>query len=271
MAFDDPRRRGRKVNALRVARRGAKATLFNLSRTLMRLSPILFPHIPCAGHPWKTSNRSMWIGVRFLIFLPLQILVTEHRAEHKQCPHCGCSHQAEYPAEAAHPMQYGINLKTFLVYFCLYQLLPYDRASEMVFDLFGHSLSQATVVATVGEFSQKLTGVEERIRELLQGAHILHVDETGMRVGGTRHWLHVARTEHLTYYGCHRKRGAQATDAMGVLPAFLGTMIMTPGGRTSGIPVSMRSATRISCANSEGLRRTVGISGAKRLVLSLSR
>ena len=225
MAFDDPRRRGRKVNALRVARRGAKATLFNLSRTLMRLSPILFPHIPCAGHPWKTSNRSMWIGVRFLIFLPLQILVTEHRAEHKQCPHCGCSHQAEYPAEAAHPMQYGINLKTFLVYFCLYQLLPYDRASEMVFDLFGHSLSQATVVAAVGECSQNLTGVEERIRELLQGAQILHVDETGMRVNGTRHWLHVAGTDLLTCYGYHRKRGAQATDAMGILPAFRGTMI----------------------------------------------
>ena len=122
-------------------------------------------------------------------------------------------------------MQYGITLKTFLVYFCIYQLLPYDRASEMVFDLFGHSLSQATVVAAVGECSQNLTGVEERIRELLQGAQILHVDETGMRVNGTRHWLHVAGTDLLTCYGYHRKRGAQATDAMGILPAFRGTMI----------------------------------------------
>jgi len=156
---------------------------------------------------------------------PPRIFVTEHRAEHKRCPHCGCSHPAGFPAEVAHPVQYGSNLKTLLVYFCIYQLLPYNRVSEMVFDLFGHSLSQATVVATTGECSRNLTGVEEQTRTLLQSAQILHVDETGMRVGGTRHWLHVAGTDLLTYYGYHRKRGARATDAMGILPAFRGTMI----------------------------------------------
>ncbi|MDR9816944.1 MAG: IS66 family transposase [Candidatus Methanoculleus thermohydrogenotrophicum] len=93
----------------------------------------------------------------------------------------------------------------------------------MVFDLFGHSLSQATVVAITGECSRNLTGVEEHTRNLLQDAQVLHVDETSMRVGDTRHWLHVASS--LTSYGCHRKRGAQATDAMGILPAFQGTMI----------------------------------------------
>jgi len=122
-------------------------------------------------------------------------------------------------------VQYDINLKVLLVYFCIYQLLPYERASEMVFDLFGHSLSRATVVAITGECSRNLTGVEEHTRNLLQDAQVLHVDETSMRVGDTRHWLHVASTDHLTSYGCHRKRGAQATDAMGILPALQGTMI----------------------------------------------
>jgi len=156
---------------------------------------------------------------------PPRIIVTEHRAEHKRCPHCGCFHPTEFPVEVAHPVQYGINLKALLVYFCIYQLLPYERASEMVFDLFGHSLSQATVVAITGECSRNLTGVEEHTRNLLQDAQVLHVDETSMRVGATRHWLHVASTDLLTSYGCHRKRGAQATDAMGILPAFQGTMI----------------------------------------------
>jgi transposase len=44
-------------------------------------------------------------------------------------------------------------------------------------------------------------------------------------VSGIRHWLHVACTELLTYYGYHRKRGAQATDVMGILPEFRGTMV----------------------------------------------
>ena len=156
---------------------------------------------------------------------PLRIIVTEHRAEHKRCPHCGCSHRAAFPAEASHPVQYGTNLKAFLAYSCIYQLLSYDRICEMVSDLFGRSLSRATVVAAVGECSRNLTDVNERIRELLHGARILHVDETGMRVAGTRHWLHVASTDLLTCYGHHRKRGSQATDAMGILPGFQGTMV----------------------------------------------
>ncbi len=87
------------------------------------------------------------------------------------------------------------------------------------------SVNRATVVAAVGEHSRNLTGVDERIRELLHGAQILYVDETGMRVVGTRHWLHIASTDRLTCYGHHRKRGTQATDAMGILPGFQGTMI----------------------------------------------
>ena len=78
-------------------------------------------------------------------------------------------------------MQYGSNLKALPVYFCIYQLLPYERASEMIFDLFGHSLSPATVVAVTGACSRNLTEVEGTTRNLLQDAQVLHVDETGMR------------------------------------------------------------------------------------------
>ena len=156
---------------------------------------------------------------------PRRIIVTEHCAERKQCPHCGCIHQAEFPADVPNHVQYGANLKAFLVYLHVYQLLPYDRASEMISDLFGHPISPATVVSAVNECSRNLTGVEETIRKLLQDAPILHVDETGMRVKTIRHWLHVASTDLLTYYRCHRNRGAKATDAMGILPKFHGTTV----------------------------------------------
>ena len=157
--------------------------------------------------------------------LALCFCVLEHRAEHKRCPRCGWVNKAAFPADVAHHVQYGINLKTFLVYLCVYQLLPYERASEIVSDLFGHPVSPATVVAIVNECSQNLTGVEDDVRKLLQNAHILHVDETGMQVGGTRQWLHVSSTDLLTCYGHHRNRGAKATDAMGILPEFQGTAV----------------------------------------------
>ena len=39
---------------------------------------------------------------------------------------------------------------------------------------------------------------------------------------GLLNWLHVARTNKLTHYAIHRKRGKVATDAIGILPDFHG-------------------------------------------------
>ncbi len=154
-----------------------------------------------------------------------RIIVTEHRAEHKQCPHCGRVNRAEFPSDVQFPVQYGRNLKALMVYLCVYQLVPYDRVRETFSDIFGRSLSTGTLVNAVQDCHQNLAGVEERIRELLTEAEVLHVDETGMRVTGIRQWLHVASTEFLTWYGYHRKRGNLATDDMQILPRFKGTMV----------------------------------------------
>jgi transposase len=156
---------------------------------------------------------------------PMTIIVTEHRVEHKQCPHCGQDRCGKFPPDVKYPVQYGLNLKALMVYLCIYQLLPYDRACETFGDLFGRSISKATLVKAVSECSQNLAEVEDKIRALLVRAQVLHVDETGMRVNGVRQWLHVASTELLTWYGHHRKRGSQATDDMQILPLFKGTMV----------------------------------------------
>jgi len=154
-----------------------------------------------------------------------RIEVTEHRAEHKQCPHCGRVNRAEFPSDVQFPVQYGQNLKALMVYLCIYQLVPYDRVRETFSDIFGRSLSTGTLVNAVQDCHQNLAGVEEQIRKLLTGAEVLHVDETGMQVTGIRQWLHVASTEFLTWYGHHRKRGKLATDDMQILPRFEGTMV----------------------------------------------
>ena len=156
---------------------------------------------------------------------PLKVIVTEHRAEHKTCPHCGQYNRAKFPSDVQFPVQYGQNLKALMVYLCIYQLIPYERVCETFLDLFGRSMSKATLVKAVSDCHKNLVGVEETIRELLAGAQVLNVDETGMRVNGIRQWLHVASTELLTWYGHHRKRGSQAMDDMQILPRFRGTMI----------------------------------------------
>jgi len=65
----------------------------------------------------------------------------------------------------------------------------------------------ATLVKAVSESSQDLAGFEEDVHEPTGNSPTLHVDETGMRVRGTRQRLHVAGTKIFAGYGHHRKRG----------------------------------------------------------------
>ena len=50
----------------------------------------------------------------------------------------------------------------------------------------------------------------------------MHTDESGVRVKGKLHWLHVAATEQLTDYTVHAQRGQTAMDEAGILPDFKG-------------------------------------------------
>jgi transposase len=53
----------------------------------------------------------------------------------------------------------------------------------------------------------------------------LHLDETGARIAGVRHWFHVASSELLTYLFCHKKRGNDAIVDAGILARFRGTAV----------------------------------------------
>lgn len=53
----------------------------------------------------------------------------------------------------------------------------------------------------------------------------VHCDETGLRVVGKLHWMHVASTEQATYLEVHPKRGRQALDEIGILPQRKGVVV----------------------------------------------
>jgi len=52
----------------------------------------------------------------------------------------------------------------------------------------------------------------------------LHVDETGINIGGKRRWLRGASTTWWTYFYPHEKRGKIAMDEAGILPHFTGVL-----------------------------------------------
>lgn len=173
----------------------------------------------CHGHGLG-KERVLGYESRQVFDLPERPLaVTEHRAEIKSCPHCGEEVRANFPAGVSAPVQYGPRFQSLMVYLNQQQLLPYDRLAQVCEDLFGQPLSAGTLATANERAYEKLTPFAQALVNQLPQAPVVHLDESGLRVQGTLHWLHVASTAKLTFYGVHPKRGTEAMDAFGIIGA----------------------------------------------------
>jgi transposase len=156
---------------------------------------------------------------------PLTLEVTEHKADIKQCGHCGHETRGQFPDGVDVLAQYGPRLRSLMVYLNTYQFIPYGRLQEFMNDVFSCSLSQGTLVHANEECAKHLEATYEQIKAHIRAGAVAHFDETGLNIQGKLSWLHVAGTEDATCYMAHAKRGREAMDAMGILPGFKGKAV----------------------------------------------
>lgn len=154
-----------------------------------------------------------------------QLIVQEHRAEQKQCPRCQHLTQASFPPTVTAPIQYGARIGAVAVSLTQQQLLPLERSCEVLSDVLGVQMSEATVGELIQRTACQLAGVEQQIKEALIEAAVIHQDETGVSVAGKRYWEHVTSTARLTHYHVDQSRGQDALKAIGILPVFEGISI----------------------------------------------
>jgi transposase len=146
------------------------------------------------------------------------LVVTEHRAEVKVCPVSGQRVRAEFPAEARAPAQYGPRFQGLMVYLNQQHFVPSERLTQLCEDLYGQPLSEGTLQAALERVARRLEDFEKAVADQLVREALVHVDESGVRVAGKLHWLHVAGTAGLTGYGIHPQRGKEALDDLGIVP-----------------------------------------------------
>jgi transposase len=156
---------------------------------------------------------------------PKRIVVIEPQVQEKWCPDCQHLTKAAFPEGVSAPVQYGPALGAVGVYLVQQQLLPFARACETIQDLLGPAMSVGTLQALIERCSKQLQPLEEEIKDALRSSEVMHHDETGMYLMGQRWWMHVSATSTLTQYAVHRKRGSQAMNAIGILPAFTGVLV----------------------------------------------
>jgi transposase len=179
---------------------------------------------------------------------PLKPVVIEHQVLQARCPHCQHLSAGQFPPEVTQPVQYGPGVQALAIYFQEYQHLPFARLQEVFRDAFQLPLSAGTLAQARERCATRLAGVAARIKQAVTQAPVVNVDETGLRVAGQTHWLHVASTPSLTYYAVHPKRGQKAMHAIGLLPAFSGTAVH------DALPAYLAYACHHSLCNAHLLR-----------------
>ena len=155
---------------------------------------------------------------------PVKAMVTEHQLIERECA-CGHRTRAAAPPGAGAPVQYGPRIAAAALYLYAGQFLSRQRTAQALAELFGVPLSPGTVAAVTARAAGELDGFLERARENITAAGVAGFDETGFRVAGRLHWVHCARTGKFTLLMVHQRRGAQAMDAMGILPSFTGIAV----------------------------------------------
>ena len=155
----------------------------------------------------------------------IRIEVTAHRAEIKVCPACGHRSKGTFPHAMTQAVQYGPTVQTWASYFTNHHHIPVERTTEIFADLVQHRVSEATVLKASEELSAVIEPSTAAVKELLRDSEVLHVDESGLRVKGQLHWIHVASTAALTYYEVHTKRGHEAMAEAGILGPFRGMVV----------------------------------------------
>src|SRR5881409_2369515 len=174
--------------------------------------------LPADGRPARIIRRQVFD-------IPtITVRVVEHRLVSRRCV-CGALTAAAGPAGVTAPVAYGPHAAAIAVYLCLGQHLTVERTAGLLAELFGTPMSVGTVAAWTHRAAAGLAPFTAAARAALAEAELVHADETGLRVAGRLHWLHVASSSRFTGLFCHRKRGKEAIDAAGVLPGFTGIAV----------------------------------------------
>lgn len=131
---------------------------------------------------------------------------------------------APFPQGVTKAVQYGTGLKAHSVYMSQFQLLPYDRIKDYFADQLGIPVSVGSIFNFNKEAFGLLDGFDELVKSKLANSALVHSDETGININGKRCWLHSASNLSWTYFAPHVKRGAEAMNAIGILPNFNGIL-----------------------------------------------
>jgi transposase len=161
------------------------------------------------------------------IDLEITVHVTEHRAGVGHCAKCGKKIANAFPSHIRNTVTIGNGVKsaaTMLVSECC---VPVEKAREFLFEATGGLLriADSSIVNFAKELKDKISPSLESIEKRLICEPVNHKDETGIRINGKMHWLHVNSTKNFSRFSVHKKRGCEADTDIGILTGYSGILM----------------------------------------------
>jgi len=167
--------------------------------------------------------RQVGFESRQVFDIDISRVVTEYRAQILEDSN-GNRFVASFPEGVTKAVQYGKGIKAHSVYMSQFQLIPYNRIQDYFADQLHIPVSEGSIFNFNMEAFRLLADFEGLAKNKLSASDVAHADETGINIGGKRHWLHCASNDDWTFYYPHEKRGLDAMNDMGILPGFKGIL-----------------------------------------------
>lgn len=145
---------------------------------------------------------------------PVRPVVIEARRCAVECPVCGQSQSAVYPAGLEPERVFGPRLEASAHYLHLAHPLSYVRTQDILGDLFGLDISLGALVNVVKRASATFEDAAQTILEDIRASHVIGSDETGARIDGQTAWLWTLQTPTSAYYTIAPTRGAVVLETL---------------------------------------------------------
>ena len=107
--------------------------------------------------------------------LSAQVIELQGRLGKIRCA-CGQRHGSQFPSDIKQAVQYSPNIQALGVYLTQGQMLPYARTRELIEQLYGLTVSQATLVGWVQQAKEALQASADRIAQGLRQASVAQAD-----------------------------------------------------------------------------------------------
>jgi transposase len=145
---------------------------------------------------------------------PVRPVVIEAQRCAVDCPVCGTTQTADYPAGLEPERVFGPRLEAVAHYLHLAHPLSYVRTQTLLGDLFGLDISLGALVNVVKRASGTFHDAAQAILDEIRASGVIGSDETSARIDGQTAWLWTLQTPTSAYYTIEPTRGAVVLETL---------------------------------------------------------